>query len=85
VVLAKGAVLEPGLLPISIEPLAPQSSAQCRGSDDIEPLHEVERRHIARALASVGWNKRRACALLQISRPTLDRKIDEFGIKRELS
>jgi DNA-binding protein Fis len=30
----------------------------------------------------VGWNKRRACALLEISRPTLDRKIDEYGLRR---
>jgi two-component system response regulator AtoC len=51
-------------------------------ADDILPLREVERRHIARALAHTEWNKRRTCALLEISRPTLDRKIDEFGLER---
>ena len=39
--------------------------------------------HIERALRATAWNKRRACALLEISRPTLDRKIDEYGLRRE--
>jgi len=47
------------------------------------PLHEVEKRHIARVLAQTDWNKRRTCALLEISRPTLDRKIEEYGLTRE--
>jgi len=34
-------------------------------------------------LAHAEWNKRRACAILDISRPTLDRKIEEFGLRRE--
>jgi DNA-binding protein Fis len=34
-------------------------------------------------LAHTGWNKRRACALLEISRPTLDRKIEEYALTRE--
>jgi DNA-binding NtrC family response regulator len=38
-------------------------------------LAEVERRHIERSCAPPGVNKRRTCAVLQISRPTLDRKI----------
>jgi DNA-binding NtrC family response regulator len=33
-------------------------------------------------LTAVGWNKRKACAVLEISRPTLDRKIDDFGLAR---
>ena len=45
-------------------------------------LREVERRHVERVLAATGWNKRRACAVLEISRPTLDRKIAEFGLAR---
>jgi DNA-binding NtrC family response regulator len=51
--------------------------------DDAEltTLRELERRHIIRVLASTEWNKRRACAVLDISRPTLDRKIDEYGLR----
>ena len=50
---------------------------------DLAPLREIERRHIARVLAHTEWNKRRACAILEISRPTLDRKIEEYGLVRE--
>jgi len=43
----------------------------------------MERRHIRRVLAHSEWNKRRTCAILDISRPTLDRKIDEYGLRRD--
>jgi DNA-binding protein Fis len=33
-------------------------------------------------LGHTRWNKRRACAILQITRPTLDRKIKEFALER---
>jgi len=45
-------------------------------------LREIEKQHIERALKYTEWNKRRTCALLEISRPTLDRKIAEFGLER---
>ena len=38
--------------------------------------------HAERVLAATSWNKRRACGVLEISRPTLDRKIAEFGLTR---
>jgi DNA-binding NtrC family response regulator len=43
----------------------------------------IERRHITRVLAHTAWNKRRACAILDISRPTLDRKIEEYGLRKD--
>jgi DNA-binding NtrC family response regulator len=82
-VLSKDEVLEESLLPIwetELEPLAEASETSANG--DILPLREIERQHIERALRHTGWNKRRACALLQISRPTLDRKIEEFHLTR---
>jgi two-component system response regulator AtoC len=82
VVLAKSDVLEPSLLPIADEPAAAPASPV----DDeraVRPLRVVERLEIERALRATAWNKRRACALLEISRPTLDRKIDEYGLRRE--
>jgi len=82
VVLAKSDVLEAQLLPLG---RAEPSPASARAEDDDEtvlPLRVVEQRAIERALRATGWNKRRACALLEISRPTLDRKIDEYGLKR---
>jgi DNA-binding NtrC family response regulator len=77
VVLATGEVLQAAMLPISsTRPVPPADQT-------ILPLHEVEKRHIAHVLRHTDWNKRRACALLDISRPTLDRKIDEFRLKKE--
>jgi DNA-binding NtrC family response regulator len=80
VVLAKSDVLEASLLPLA--DVAPAPPAE-RAPDEVRPLRVVERLEIERALRTTGWNKRRACALLEISRPTLDRKIDEYGLRRE--
>ncbi len=43
-------------------------------------LAQLERTHIQRVLGDTGWHKRRACALLGISRPTLDRKIRAYRL-----
>jgi DNA-binding NtrC family response regulator len=86
VVLAKSDMLEPSLLPIlASEPPPPAAAAAAAAHEDeaVLPLRVVEQRAIERALRATGWNKRRACALLEISRPTLDRKIEEYGLKRE--
>jgi two-component system response regulator AtoC len=45
-------------------------------------LRDVEREHVTRVLLHTGWNKRRTCSLLAITRPTLDRKIKEYGLVR---
>ncbi|HUT35837.1 MAG TPA: sigma 54-interacting transcriptional regulator [Planctomycetota bacterium] len=45
-------------------------------------LAAAERRHVADVLALAGWNKTRAASLLRISRPRLDRKIRDYGLKR---
>ena len=87
VVLAKGEVLEAGLLPVPAgvatgEPAPRRAPTAGDDEPEILPLREIERRHITRALAHTEWNKRRACALLEISRPTLDRKIEEYGLER---
>ena len=43
-------------------------------------LREMERRHIEAVLKQTGGNKAQASRLLDISRPTLDRKIADYGI-----
>jgi DNA-binding NtrC family response regulator len=82
VVLAKGDVLDETSLP-----LGAAASHDAPGEVDAEgalpTLREIERRHIVRVLAHTEWNKRRACAVLDISRPTLDRKIEEYGLSRD--
>jgi DNA-binding NtrC family response regulator len=44
-------------------------------------LHEVERAHIIRVLEAVGWNKKEAAEVLEISRGTLYRKIGEYNLE----
>jgi DNA-binding NtrC family response regulator len=44
-------------------------------------LRETERVHIAKVLEAVGWNKKEAAEILDISRGTLYRKIDEYDLK----
>jgi two-component system response regulator AtoC len=80
VVLSKDEVLDVDLLPLA--PTDGRASRPPPPDEEVLPLREVERRAIERCLAHVGWNKRRACAVLEISRPTLDRKIEEYGLRR---
>jgi DNA-binding NtrC family response regulator len=49
--------------------------------DRMPSLHEAERSHIARVLEAVGWNKKEAAEVLEISRGTLYRKILEYGLE----
>jgi DNA-binding NtrC family response regulator len=79
VVLAKTDVLDETLLPLADD--AP--SRERHDAGELPTLREIERRHIVRVLAETEWNKRRACAVLDISRPTLDRKIEEYGLRRD--
>ena len=80
VVLAKGDVLDETLLSLGTPAAATGEDAEVEGQ--LPTLREIERRHIARVLAHTEWNKRRACAILDISRPTLDRKIEEYGLRK---
>jgi transcriptional regulator with GAF, ATPase, and Fis domain len=47
-----------------------------------EAAEEVERKVIARTLDECGWKKTDAAAKLGISRPTLDAKIEQYGLTR---
>ncbi len=57
-------------------------------SDEIVPpgadasLAGVEARHIEKVLKQTGWNKKESSSLLGISRPTLDRKISEYNLRK---
>jgi two-component system NtrC family response regulator len=44
-------------------------------------LREAEKGHVMRVLEAVGWNKKEAARVLDISRGTLYRKIDEYGLE----
>jgi DNA-binding NtrC family response regulator len=57
-------------------------------TDEIVPpnadssLAGMEARHIEKVLKQTGWNKKETSSLLGISRPTLDRKISEYNLKK---
>jgi DNA-binding NtrC family response regulator len=91
VVLATGEILSADTLPIALDDDDLEASvegAEAGGArsvseeGDLVTLREMERRHIERVLTRTKWHKRRTCAILQITRPTLDRKIREFGLER---
>ncbi len=52
------------------------------GSSLKDALRGPERRHILRALRQTDWNKHSAARKLQISRSTLYKKIQEYGLAR---
>ncbi len=49
--------------------------------DRLPSLAEAERGHIVRVLESVNWNKKQAAGVLEISRGTLYRKIEDYGLE----
>ena len=74
VILAKGDVILKENLP-----LAP--AAEAAVPEGLEPLKDVEKEHIRRVLQETRGNKMRASRILRISRPTLDKKIREYGLE----
>jgi two-component system, NtrC family, response regulator HydG len=72
VLIATGPVIHPEHLALDGESVD--------GATGLAPLQEVERRHVARVLAAVGWQKTRAAELLGVSRPRLDRLIERHGL-----
>lgn len=50
-------------------------------SPRLPTLAQAEQAHISRVLEVVGWNKLEAARILDISRGTLYRKIEEFGLQ----
>ena len=51
--------------------------------DRLPSLADAERAHIVRVLEAVHWNKKEAARVLEISRGTLYRKIEEFSSSRK--
>jgi DNA-binding NtrC family response regulator len=49
-------------------------------SDRLPSLREAERGHVLRVLEAVDWNKKEAARVLDISRGTLYRKIEEYEL-----
>ncbi|MBI4872478.1 MAG: sigma-54-dependent Fis family transcriptional regulator [Candidatus Riflebacteria bacterium] len=83
VVLEEEDYIQPERFPFG-QRLLPQASPGGGPSTQapILTLEELERRYILDVLERCGWKKSRACSLLGISRPTLDRKLAAYGVQR---
>jgi len=64
-----------------IEFLHTSAVTPAEASDRLSSLRESERGHVLRVLEAVGWNKKEAARVLDISRGTLYRKIDEYELE----
>ena len=74
VILAKGDVVLKENLPIEPEERKPFSQ-------DLVSLEDIEKDYIRHVLVSVKGSKTRASQILKISRPTLDKKIKDYGLE----
>ncbi len=82
VILAKGDVILKEHLPF--EP-ATQAQGSFQMPRELVPLWEIEKRYIQYVLEATRGSKTRACQILEISRPTLDKKIKDYDLKAETS
>jgi len=74
VILAKGDVVLKENLPLEPEERKPFSQ-------DLVSLEEIEKDYIGHVLVAVKGSKTRASQVLKISRPTLDKKIKDYGLE----
>ena len=64
----------------------PRRLREARAPQSMEGVHSlqaIERNHILETLDKVGWNRKRAAQLLQISTTTLWRRLKEFGVETD--
>ena len=73
VILAKGDV-------VLKENLPAEPDEKRTFTDELVPLEAVEKEYIQHVLSAVRGSKTRASQILQISRPTLDKKIKDYGL-----
>ncbi len=83
--LSDGEVLLLDDLPQRVRERGTASSTQADGSDELQPLEVVERRHILRVFEAVSGNKSLAARILGLNRKTLYRKLKEYGVATDES
>lgn len=82
VVLARGSLLTPDLLPARLVPALAQGTPVSTPTESFS-LRDAEKLQVGRALDQTGWNKSQAAQLLGITRKTLDKKIRDFQLANE--
>ncbi len=77
VILAKGDIVLKEDLPLDHEEKSPFP-------DELVSLDQVEKSYIRHVLSAVKGSKTRASQILEISRPTLDKKIKDYGLDADV-
>jgi two-component system response regulator AtoC len=91
IVTTKGQVLGKGDFPDLLEDLPERESQRETISEENEKdkdfeictIDEIEKKHITQIIKKTGKNKGEVCEILGISRPTLERKLEKYGIEFE--
>ena len=84
VVLSPGEVLLAESLPREEAPTEQDAQGWLSADGPLPTLEEAERQLIERALVLTRGHKGRACQMLGISRPTLERKLAKYGAARSV-
>jgi len=89
VILTSGSSVQGNVIPLRSAARSPQypasapSAAPTPAKGIMVPLEEMERHHIEMVLKGTGYHKSRTAEILGISRRTLDRRIEDFGLMDE--
>ncbi len=62
-----------------------QADYKAQPDQEIKTLRDAEKEHVEKSLLSTGWNIKRTSELLQVSRVTLRKKINDYDLKRPAS
>lgn len=81
-VLSHGELLQKKNIRIEGQPMNEASRLELM-EYEMRTLADVEREHIGKILNLVSWNKQEAATVLGITRPTLNAKIDKYGLTRD--
>ncbi len=80
VILSDGHQIQKTDLPIDIKHQLPSPMMEAENGD--ESLTDVEMKHLIKILQKTDWNKTKAAKLLGITKKTLYRKLEIYGIKK---
>ena len=81
IVMSKNDVLE--VENIKINQRATEGSQEFNQKFELRSLADIEKDYIKRVLDEVRWNKIEASRILEITRPTLDAKIEKYKLEQE--
>ena len=79
--LARGGAILPGHLRLDLQGAPQVATGQQVQVGALEPLCDVERRHIVAVYEAVGHNKSKAARVLKIGLQTLHRKLKAYGVR----